>query len=711
MSLQELRYVLAGGVQFQDAMTKSRSDRVLAFFLHFDSEDPVFAVHAVSAISDGLQHFFAERSETSVSELKQLITTAKDKLMPELNALEAEYRKFQENTELTFDKSGEMVNPYREKQLALQGRRLSIEDDMRDLTTKLSAIQSTMQSSTDPMLVMEVVHQLLGEELFAVRKLVETETGFENGTRMAPMKRDEDLSLAKLTIERTLLPMEVERQQFASSFGTGHPSVRQLDQQISATREKLNELTAQENRRLMELKKEELLPSDELMKVRRERAEMAVGGFVKALETRRAVLLTQLEMLDEQVVNLSDQAAKLARAESDNAMYLRRIGRAQKLLDSVEEQMTKINLADQKASIHVSQLNPPSPAGLVAPILSKYLLVGGMLGGMLGLGLVYLLESQSKTFRSSEEVSRFLGIRVLSHVPTDTRTLPKTKKGEKYPFASIDPGLASIHRPRSTTAEAVRRLRTSVFLEAAAADAKVIQVTSALPGDGKSTLSGNLGISIARSGKTVVIVDADLRLPQMTASFSMSDKDGLTDLIDGTCDPSQVIHPTAIENLWIVPCGPIPTNPAEALSMSQFNDFLAWLKERYDYVIVDTPPLLVVTDPSIVASAVDGIVFTFRIRRGSKPQSKEAISMLRAIGTPILGAVINRVDQTTKASGYQGYHTSSYYNRRYHSAAPASNGVASAGDLSGEGRLINPRPTKTVGDNLAKFDRLVKVEE
>ena len=662
IDINELRFLLADNVEFEDAMQKSRSDRAIAFFLHFDDEDPQFAVNAVTALSAGLQNFFAEKNETSVAELKKLITTAKDKLLPELNALEAEYRLFRENSELSWDQNGIMINPFREKQLALQTRRLALEDEHRDLYTKLAAITNTIEATQDPLLVMEVVQQLLGEQLYAVRQLLDSED-FVPTERNAT--RDEDLSLGRLTIERELLPMEVERQQFASQFGAEHPSVREFDQKITAMREKLNDVTVQETKRFTELRRESESPSSEAMQLKRERAQTAVAGFVRALETRRSVLDSQMQTLDKQIGDLSGLATKLARAESENAMYLRKIDRSQKLFDTVEEQMTRVNLSDQDAAIHVSELNAPSTPELVAPILAKYLALGTLLGGLAGLGLVYLLESQSKTYRSSDEISTALGLRVLSHVPTDNHKLPKPVKGETYMYQGIDPGLSSVHRPRSATSEAIRRLRTSVFFDAAAANAKVIQVTSPLPEDGKSTLAANLAVSIARSGKSVVMVDADMRRPQLTASFAMENRLGLSDLINGSCDPTQVVHSTLVAHLSLVPCGPVPTNPAEALSMGQFTEFLAWLRDRYDFVIVDTPPLLVVTDPAIVASAADGIVFTFRVRRGCRPQTKEAVSMLRATGTPIFGCVVNRVDHNTAATGYQSYQAASYYKRRY----------------------------------------------
>lgn len=663
MGIGPLRSTLASGVAFQNAMNSSQNDRVVPFNLNFDHQDPNLTVAAVTALSDALQVFFRERSETSIAELKKLITTAKDKLLPELNTLEAEYRDFRDKSELSWDKSGAMINPYREKQLSLQGRRLELEDEQREILTKLAAIESTTQSTKDPMVVMEVIQQLIGEELSSVKDVMRPDT--EDEAPSNSFDRNEDLMLAKLAIEKTLIPLEVQRQQFASEFGMGHPSVRQLDQQIIATRDKLNELTDQENERLAELRREGEVPAKDLAKQRADRANLAVSGFTRAFETRRALNASQIAQLDAQIEELAEQATALARAESENAMYLRRIARAQRLFDTVEEQMSKITLSDQGPAIRVSQLNPPSSPALIAPILSRYLTMGALWGGMLGLGLVYLLESQAKMFRSSEEISRLLGLRVLAHVPTDTHKLPKVPKGEVYRFKDVDAGISTVHRPRSITSESIRRLRTSVFFEAKTTGATVIQVTSPLPEDGKSTLAANLAVSIAQSGKSVVVVDSDMRRPQMTSSFKMEKLPGLTELIDGTCDPSQVIHETPVDNLSVVPCGPVPANPAEALSTPQYAEFLDWLRARYDFVIVDTPPLLVVTDPSIVASCVDAVIFTFRIRRGCRPQTKEAVTMLRATGVPILGCVVNRVDDQTASAGYQGYDAAANYGRRY----------------------------------------------
>ncbi len=659
----ELAKLLNENLVFEDALRRTKSDTAVAFLLHFDDTDPQFAVNAVAALSAGLQDFFTEKSEAVTSELKTLITTAKDRLLPDLNRLEAEYAEFREKSGLRWDKSRNSINPFREKQLQLQVRRLEVEDMLRDLGTKMAALRSVIESTQNPLLVVEVARQLLGDEIQSVRQVLAE----EKRTLTDRAIQDEDYTLHSISLERELLPLELEREQLAAQFAPGHPMVKQLDQRLVVMREKLSEVIQMETNRKAALRREAESPTGDELKARMAQAEMSVSGFVTALETREMVLKSQLTLIDQQIVRLDEQAMQLAKAESDDDMYLRRIERQQKLLDQVEEQMTRINLANQDSAISVTQLNPPSLPMLISPILLKFLAVGTILGLLAGGGLVYLLESKSRTFRSSEEISQTLGLRVLAHIPVDSHRLPKVKKGDVYPYQDIDPGLSSIHRPNSLTTESVRRLRTSVLFEANALGAKCIQVTSPLPEDGKSTLAGNLAASIAQTGKTVVLLDADLRRPQTSSSFAIADQVGLTNLISGEIAPEAAVHPTPIENLSVVPSGPIPANPAEALSMPQFAEFLEWLKQRYDYVIVDTPPLLIVTDPAIVASTVDALILTFRVRRGCRPQAKESAAILRAVGKTIIGCVVNRVDSTTGSSGYSDHYTSSYhyYGNRY----------------------------------------------
>ncbi len=320
---------------------------------------------------------------------------------------------------------------------------------------------------------------------------------------------------------------------------------------------------------------------------------------------------------------------KLAQVEQENEAQLREIERTRDLLEQLEEQMARVKLTEEDGGTTVVELTAPSPPYKVAPSLLRCLGLGTYLDWHWASGLALLLEKNANTFRDPDEIAEILGVPVLTHVPYFKGRSNKTlKKGEEDPFDRLDPYLAVVHMPASVAAEAIRSCRTSVFFETAGAGGKIIQVTSPLPGDGKSTIAGNLACSIAQSGKRVLAIDCDLRRPQLTDNFAFANELGLTNVLNGDCDPHEASHATPIPNLFMMPSGPIPANPAEALTLPEMNDLLQMLRDEYDYIIVDTPPLLVVTDPSITASMVDGVVLALRIRRKSKPNARESINIL-----------------------------------------------------------------------------------
>jgi capsular exopolysaccharide synthesis family protein len=239
-----------------------------------------------------------------------------------------------------------------------------------------------------------------------------------------------------------------------------------------------------------------------------------------------------------------------------------------------------------------------------------------------------------------------------------------------------------LHRPSSIVAEAIRACRTALFFEAKTRGSKVIQVTSALPSEGKSVVAGNLAVSIAQAGKRVVLIDGDLRRPQLSDNFALEAENGLTDILNGHCDPTDAIHATSVDNLDVIPAGPIPVNPAEALTLPEVDDLIDWLRERYDFVIIDTPPLLIVTDPSIIAGHVDGVLVTLKVRRKSKHNAREAMGMLRNIGANVVGLVINASDDTSASDGYKGYgyHRFGRHASRYTNESRSSKGASVRGD-------------------------------
>src|SRR5260370_32163670 len=141
-------------------------------------------------------------------------------------------------------------------------------------------------------------------------------------------------------------------------------------------------------------------------------------------------------------------------------------------------------------------------------------------------------------------------------------------------------------------------------------------------GGGKSTLAANLAISIAQSGRKVVVVDADFRRPRLHTLFGLTAEVGLASVIVGGTELADAVRPSAVEGISVLPCGPRPLNPAELLTSPRFEELLGQLRQRYDFVIIDTPPLLAVTDPCVVAPRVDGVLHTIRISRNGRPATE-----------------------------------------------------------------------------------------
>jgi len=214
--------------------------------------------------------------------------------------------------------------------------------------------------------------------------------------------------------------------------------------------------------------------------------------------------------------------------------------------------------------------------------------------------------------------------------------------------------MVTFHKPKSTAAEAFRGVRTAVYFGNHSGNLKVIQVTSPVPGDGKSTVAANLASTIAQSGRKTLLLDGDMRRPRLAKLLGAREDIGLTNIMAGKMTINEAIQTTSIPNLEILTCGRRPGNPAELLLSDSFFDIIRELREKYDFIIMDTPPLLAVSDPANAAATVDAVILTLRLRRNLKPLASRAAQMLQAVNANLLGVVVNGV--TGKAGyGYGGY--------------------------------------------------------
>lgn len=221
------------------------------------------------------------------------------------------------------------------------------------------------------------------------------------------------------------------------------------------------------------------------------------------------------------------------------------------------------------------------------------------------------------------------------------------------------PDIIAVKSPKSPVAEAYRTLRTNIQFSSFDNKIQTIVVTSSGPGEGKSTTAANLAVVMAESGSKTILIDCDQRKPRLHKIFLVSNENGISDLLAGKAEFEKAVQETKVPNLSILTSGTKPPNPAELLGSSKMRDFIDTLKEKYEYIIIDTPPIVAVTDAQLLASHADGsllVVASSQVEREAAAKSKE---LLEKVDAKILGVVLNKLEVHHK--GYYGYYYHYYY--------------------------------------------------
>jgi capsular exopolysaccharide synthesis family protein len=306
-------------------------------------------------------------------------------------------------------------------------------------------------------------------------------------------------------------------------------------------------------------------------------------------------------------------------------------------------------------------ITPPGNGYKIAPVLNRSLITGLGIGLVLGVLTMLLAEVSDQSFRSPADVRRRMGVPVIAHIPL----MRPSKAAMANPSPTgLDHVLAAALRPKSVEAEAYRGLRTQLFFSTQGRGHQVIQITSPTPGDGKSSTAANLAISLAQAGKRVILIDCDLRKPRIHKIFGLESPEiGLSSVVAGLGELRQEIQPSGQPNLDLLLCGPRPGNPAELLTSPAFHRVIEELRTQYDFVIVDSPPVLAVVDPLTIAPWIDGVVLVIRMSKKARPNAEQTRERLAGVGAKIMGIALNVADQRTGVYGY-GY-TYSYKYKEY----------------------------------------------
>ena len=338
-------------------------------------------------------------------------------------------------------------------------------------------------------------------------------------------------------------------------------------------------------------------------------------------------------------------------AESSKQIYDALMQRAKETGISGELKRNNIRLVDQAET-------PRSP---VSPNRTRDLALG-LLGGLLAaIGLALFVEYLDNRVKNPDEIKGFLGLPFLGLIPgLRERDLPP---GQPPMLTGTVP---------QNFAEAVRTIRTNVIFSSAEQGARSVLVTSTQPQEGKTVVAANLALALAQTGQRVLLVDADMRKPRQHDLYKLTQTPGLSSLLVGRAKANEAIRKTEVQNLWVMPAGPNPPNPAELLGSTRFRDLLKVLLAHFDWVVIDSPPVMAVTDASVIGHLTNGVVFVIGSEQVARGTVRAAIEQLQAAKCTLLGGVLNRVNLRKNP-----YYYAHYYKLDYAGYYGASDGVTS----------------------------------
>lgn len=349
---------------------------------------------------------------------------------------------------------------------------------------------------------------------------------------------------------------------------------------------------------------------------------------------------------------------RLPASEAEEGLLLQTSELTRRLTDQLREELQKARMAEAVEAGRVEIVDLASSASQVHGVGRTRMLAFGLLLGLLfGGGSALVAEHNNTSIRRRSEMESLLLIPSLAVIPQIPGSRPATTNRLRLPRLgdraaatngadghALDSGLVMLNNLRSSSAEAYRTLRTNLLFSQMTRELKKIVITSAAPGDGKTTVSANLAITFAQQGIRVLLIDCDLRRARQHHVFSVKRVPGFSELIIGRNSVDETVKPTHVDGLSLLPAGTLPPNPAELLGGQRVQTILDALVQDYDVLILDTPPVLAAADSAVLAGAADGVLLVVRAGQTEREAARDALRQLNTVGAHILGAVLNDPD-------------------------------------------------------------------
>ncbi|HXG24684.1 MAG TPA: polysaccharide biosynthesis tyrosine autokinase [Chthonomonadales bacterium] len=432
-------------------------------------------------------------------------------------------------------------------------------------------------------------------------------------------------------IKNDIAKLKTERSKALVLFKPNNPEILKIDAQIADLEERLKQASPT-------ITTVTSTPNPVLVEYEKEIAQ--ARGVVGAGRAEVAKLRARMQAA-------SQRLGRYTPLEIRQAQLQRRVDQARQVVTNLATSVENLRLRYEGNIAPVRIISPAGPAQQVAPRKMANLVVAALLGLMLGVCFALLQEYLDDRVNSPEEGRRILEAPVLGYVPLIERE---------------DQRLLNQARG-SSVLESYRVLRSNVQFAAVDTPTSALLVTSTLPGEGKSMTAVNLAIAMAMDGRSVILVDADLRRPTIHEKFGLERRPGLTNVLVGHTTLADALKTTNVPGLRVLTSGPLPPNPAELLNSKAMRQLHTELKEAAEIVIFDSPPMLATADAQVLSAETDGVIYVVQFGEAKKSAMRHASELFHQARANLLGIVFNKIDLTSKRDGYYSgyYHYYSYY--------------------------------------------------
>jgi succinoglycan biosynthesis transport protein ExoP len=614
----------------------------------FESPNRVEAAQLVNAVADAYVSFTGKQHHNTAAEILKILAKEKEKRELELDGKRKLVLEFQRSHGiLSFrDEKGNIVM---QRLAKLSESLTNAQIEVMDAQANLDAAE---QIKGDPIKILELAKSATPKGDMDI-KLDNSEASrdpidMELLGSVRALRADIEQTQRRVErLKRTRTPLHKDVLDAQAELAMLETELKRDEGQLVERKQKLVE----QEQKLMDTKADK---ASKEIKTRQEELDKRVVTNYLTLLYRRANMAKQREHqlqinFEEQkqmAFDLNATAAEFTSLASD-------LSRSENLVNLLMDRMKDINVNEDTNVVSVTVIDSARPGDApIRPDKKRIMGMGLILGLVLGIGLAFGLDLLDQRIHSTEEVSALLGVPVLGLVPNISNQESPSVRGRKV-----------LLEPTSDVSEAYRTIRTAVYFAARDEKTKKLLVTSPAPGDGKTTSASNLAIAMAQAGQRVLLVDADFRRPTMHKIFDIVPEIGLSSVMSGLAPLEKAIYRTEVENLHLLPCGPIPRNPSELLNGQAFADLLEGLERKYDHIVIDSPPVAPVTDARILGALCDETILVLRAEKSTRRLSEHARTSLLSVGANLLGVIVNDVPRNRK--GYR-YYSGYGYGYRYY---------------------------------------------